>query len=475
MGNRIVAMLWVILFVLSFVSNAQNNPSASFTNSEEHSTVGNNEKNPCIPADEYKIIEKRCADNFELLGMKNTANPMMTVALDWPLQATANLTDCSYYHISAYVDHNSTAGVFQDFNCGTNSYDGHGGTDISTWPFNFYKMDNSLVEVIAAAPGIIIDKHDGEFDRNCTSNNLTANYVIVQHADGSYALYWHMKNGSVTSVAIGQPVLAGEYLGVVGSSGSASGPHLHFEVWSGSTSATRVDPYSGACNSLNVSSWWVSQKPHKETGVVRASAHTTDIVVPPCPTTETLNEGASFQIPFQGAGLPPGYAKFYIFIRDEVAGLTGNLSIRNPNGTTYLSWTYTSPSDSKVRTWGWSKVLPTISGTYTFQAIYNGITCSSTFEIVNPAGIDDINMIASTKIFPNPASNEVVISGNGYAIESVEIFNIPGEKVLSVLPEIKNQKTEMSVDIQALEPGIYFVKMKIEEYFLTKKLIVAKE
>jgi murein DD-endopeptidase MepM/ murein hydrolase activator NlpD len=81
-------------------------------------------------------------------------------------------------------------------------------------------MDNNLVEVIAAAPGTILAVHDGEFDRNCTSNSLTANYIMIQHADGSQALYWHMKNVSVTTKTVGQTVTAGEHLGVVGSSGS---------------------------------------------------------------------------------------------------------------------------------------------------------------------------------------------------------------------------------------------------------------
>ena len=46
-------------------------------------------------------------------------------------------------------------------------------------------MDSNLVEVIAAAPGVILDKHDGEFDRNCASTSSNANYVVIQHTDGS--------------------------------------------------------------------------------------------------------------------------------------------------------------------------------------------------------------------------------------------------------------------------------------------------
>jgi murein DD-endopeptidase MepM/ murein hydrolase activator NlpD len=459
MKKRIL-WLYVVLFSYSSTTRAQDISPASISNDAEH---------PCITAQEYAAIEARCAQNIKQLGLEGTQRSLTSVGLAWPLRPANNLTDCSYYHIAAYVDQDVAVGTFHDFNCGTNTYDGHHGTDIATWPFNFYKMDNSLVEVIAAAAGTIIDKHDGEFDRNCSSNNLTANYVVIQHADGSRALYWHMKNGAVTSVAIGQPVAAGDYLGVVGASGSASGPHLHFEIWSGSTAGTYIDPYSGTCNTLNATSWWIAQKPYKETGVIRASSHTTDIVLPPCPTTETLNEGPSFQIPFQGVGLSPGYAKFYIFIRDEINGLTANLTIRNPNNTPYLSWTYTSTSDNKVRVWGWSKLLPTVSGTYTFEAIYNNITCSSTFDIVNPAGVASIDGQSGIEIFPNPATEQFTIYDLRFTIEKIEIYSSFGEKVFSQQSTINKPQT---IDVSQLLSGIYFITITDQSgNKVTKKVV----
>ncbi|MBK5286223.1 MAG: peptidoglycan DD-metalloendopeptidase family protein [Bacteroidia bacterium] len=472
MKYKIISLLQVTLLTFTLMSHAQNIQSNSINTNDEFVAKENNAENPCITAYEYEIIERRCADNIKLLGLDIAGKSMTTVSLGWPLRASVNLTDCSYYHIAAYVDQNTTTGVYQDYNCGNNTYDGHRGTDIATWPFNFYKMDNNLVEVIAAAAGTIIDKHDGEFDRNCSSNNLTANYVVIQHADGSRALYWHMKNGVVTSVAIGQPVVAGDYLGIVGASGSASGPHLHFEVWSGSTVATRIDPYSGTCNTLNATSWWTSQKPYKETSVIRASAHTTDIVLPPCPTTETLNEGASFLIPFQGAGLPAGYAKFYIFIRDEINGMTANLSILNPNNTPYLSWTYTSTADTKVRTWGWSKVLPAISGTYTFQAIYNGITCSSTFDIVNPTGITQEDFHSSVKVYPNPVTSELRIESSMLKVQSVVIYDLVGQEVFGRAFESLNSEFKNVFDVSGLLSGIYFVAVKDEKNNLVTRKIV---
>lgn len=409
----------------------------------------------CISPAEYQCIEKRCKENCKLLGLdKIVAKPQAVQSLSWPLRATQNLLDCSYYHISAYVDHNAAVNSYQDYNCGLNSYDGHGGTDISIWPFNFYKMDNDLVEVVAAANGTIIDKHEGEFDKNCSANNLTANYIIIQQSDGSRCMYWHLKKNSVTSKLIGQTVTTGEYLGVVGSSGSSTGPHLHFEVWNGSTSASRIDPYAGSCNTWNTTSWWITQKPYKETAVVKATVHNTDIVIPPCPATETLNQSAVYQIPFQGPGLAPGYAKFYLFLRDEVNGLVADLKIIKPDNTVYLSWTYTSTTDSKTKIWGWSKLLPTEPGTYTFQATYNNTFCSSTFDIVYPSSIIDVAPKDELVIFPNPTHGLVHLSNLKLNDVSFKLYDTEGRKVYSC--DIKSGENVIDTKLSA---GLYYYKL----------------
>jgi hypothetical protein len=425
----------------------------------------------CISSDQYKLLEERCAINSLALGINQSNLPHNNKAgtpLSWPLKAKASLNDCSFYHISAYVDQNTAAGSFKDFNCGTNSYDGHGGTDISIWPFNFLKMDSSLVQIVAAAPGIILAKHDGEFDKNCTANTLTANYVVIQHADGSRANYWHMKKNSVLSKAIGQSVAAGEYLGLVGSSGSSSGPHLHFEVWSGATSATRVDPYSGSCNSLNANSWWAAQKTYKETAVVKVSVNTTDVLIPACPGTEISNEAKVFQVPFQGPGLPAGFAKFYMFLRDEVTGGIGDMKIKNPDGSTFVSWTYSSTTDKKNLMWGWSKKLPTVPGKYTFEVNYNGSSCSALFEITNATGIPQLANERKFLVYPNPSNGLVFFEGVFNSEMQIEIYSDNGELVYLDTP--KSTYNNLTITLQK---GLFFYRMKSSnELFQSGKLLI---
>jgi Peptidase family M23 len=94
----------------------------------------------------------------------------------------------------------------------------HGGTDYST---------AEGTPVLAAADGTVAMVADQFFGGNA---------VFVDHGDGLVTMYMHM---SRVDVHEGQPVRRGERVGAVGSTGRATGPHLHFGVrWRGA----RVDP-----------------------------------------------------------------------------------------------------------------------------------------------------------------------------------------------------------------------------------------
>ncbi|MBK7160859.1 MAG: M23 family metallopeptidase [Ignavibacteria bacterium] len=59
-------------------------------------------------------------------------------------------------------------------------------------------------------------------------NGDPANIVLIRHDDGSYAYYYHLMRKSVL-VKLGEYVLQGKEIGYVGSSGSSTDAHLHFE------------------------------------------------------------------------------------------------------------------------------------------------------------------------------------------------------------------------------------------------------
>jgi murein DD-endopeptidase MepM/ murein hydrolase activator NlpD len=59
-----------------------------------------------------------------------------------------------------------------------------------------------------------------------------AGHYVVQRAGGRDFFFAHCQSGTI-AVSAGQPVGAGQLLCRVGSTGSATGPHLHFEIWVG--------------------------------------------------------------------------------------------------------------------------------------------------------------------------------------------------------------------------------------------------
>ena len=73
------------------------------------------------------------------------------------------------------------------------------------------------------------------------------NYVVIQHISDEgkrfYTLYGHMVDRSI-AVAEGSEVKVGQVLGIMGSTGNSTGPHLHFEVrLNDNTSSSAVNPY----------------------------------------------------------------------------------------------------------------------------------------------------------------------------------------------------------------------------------------
>ncbi|MFD0149969.1 M23 family metallopeptidase [Streptomyces sp. NPDC055721] len=65
------------------------------------------------------------------------------------------------------------------------------------------------------------------------------NEVVIQHADGNYSQYAHLSSLSVSS---GQTVSGGQQLGLSGSTGNSTGPHLHFEIRTSPSYGSDVDP-----------------------------------------------------------------------------------------------------------------------------------------------------------------------------------------------------------------------------------------
>lgn len=298
--------------------------------------------NTCISLDQRaEMIDgiKREVTALRKNGNLLSDNPALKNmgSLQWPLQ-TNNYDACGYYSIFQYFDHDMAYGSVQDWNCGTITYDvpgyNHRGTDIGITPFAWNMMNDNSVEVIAAASGQIVQRLDGNFDMECAGGGGSWNYVVIRHADGSYAMYGHMKNGSVTSLQVGDQVNTGDYLGLVGSSGASTGPHLHFEILSAEFES--LDPYHGPCNNQSQSSMWANQNDYHDKGINVVKTHSAPPDNNTCPELETINEQTIFE--------PGSQIYLGVYLRHALSSDSFTLSLIRPDGTTYWTTNHTPSS-----------------------------------------------------------------------------------------------------------------------------------
>ena len=85
----------------------------------------------------------------------------------------------------------------------------HDGIDIGSPP-------GTPVE--SPAPGTVVE---------ASSHGSFGKHVMLDHGNGVRSLYGHMKK---LDVKVGQQVAKGQVIGLVGSTGRSTGPHLHYEV-----------------------------------------------------------------------------------------------------------------------------------------------------------------------------------------------------------------------------------------------------
>jgi len=301
--------------------------------------------------------------------------------LQLPLRRGVNNSDPVIFTISAFVDHNNDGpDQLTDWDCGDRTYDtesgNHRGTDFQGTQFPWLTMANDGLVAIAAADGVLVGKHDGEPDQRCSfDENADPNYVVLRHADGSEIIYAHFKSGSVTHKKVGDSIEQGDYLGVVGSSGISTGPHLHLEVVDSNNRLN--DPYAGTCNLLNDESWWENQESYYEKRVVSVRTHSASPEFPPCPQQEMPH--------FKDVFAPTDSIFLSVTVRDFEDVDSIDVQLLAPNGQVAWEQTYTqnefefAPNVSIA--WGlqFSSAIP--EGQYTWRATYAGRSLSHVFHV----------------------------------------------------------------------------------------------
>jgi len=127
-----------------------------------------------------------------------------------------------------------------------------------------YRMHNGVdiagggsPPIIAAQSGVVnnVIGHCQNGDSSCGGG--FGNFVMLTHADGTETVYAHLAPGSVR-VSHGDNVSQGQVLGIMGTTGTSTGIHLHFEV---RINGQPVDPMD-----------FISAENPRPTGMVGASS-----------------------------------------------------------------------------------------------------------------------------------------------------------------------------------------------------------
>lgn len=144
-----------------------------------------------------------------------------------------------------YPDMDAGSGVADPL-CGSQSYDGHKGTDLRI--LSMKDMEKGY-PVIAVANGKVLRVRDGEADhlveneedRARIAGKECGNGLVMQLEDGYEVQYCHLRKASL-AVKPGMDVRKGDRLGEIGASGLAQFPHVHITV---SRNREPLDPLTG--------------------------------------------------------------------------------------------------------------------------------------------------------------------------------------------------------------------------------------
>lgn len=340
------------------------------------------EKTKCTDDDDVKRswddIDANVARLEKEGKIKNRISPILSPKFGFPLK---NLFPSKYAYawgISNYVDHDPMAGSLKDYYCGKRTYDitgyNHKGIDVYLWPFPWLMKSEGAVGIVAGAAGVIVAKYDGNSDNNCAMGSGNWNAVYIKHADGSVAWYGHMKKGSLTTKSVGASVAKGELIGRVGSSGSSTGPHLHFEVYD--SNKKLIDPFAGTCNTWNTASWWSAQQAYWNPKIHYINIMSSPMSYPNCPIVEsptivtTVKRGTLYY--------------FHRFFSANTSGSTATCQILKPSGVAWVSFSQTFNQNYSFSYWYNSYTIGTNepTGIWTYKCNYNGVTLVRGFKVI---------------------------------------------------------------------------------------------
>ncbi len=94
---------------------------------------------------------------------------------------------------------------------------------------NQYQTYHPAIDIVTSSDLHVYSAYSGEVITDSYKFD-NGNYLVIKQDNGYYVLYAHL---SQKLIHVGQKVNKGQIIGVMGSTGTATGVHLHFSVWEG--------------------------------------------------------------------------------------------------------------------------------------------------------------------------------------------------------------------------------------------------
>ena len=96
------------------------------------------------------------------------------------------------------------------------------------------------IDIVAMDDRNIHNLYAGTVVENSFHSSWGNRIMILDESTGLRHHYCHM--ASLSTFKVGDAVAAGTIIGIEGSTGNSTGLHTHYEVWTGTTSDTRINP-----------------------------------------------------------------------------------------------------------------------------------------------------------------------------------------------------------------------------------------
>ena len=306
-------------------------------------------------------------------------------------------------------------------------------TSIQTW--SMYPMDTAAVTLTNCILG--------EVGTGALSS-VTAQNIFV---DGSGGYYWAADQSfnvaalsafTCTVRSQNSGILLVAYSGITNGAPQATGTSILILLQNGMAQPPEI--YDG-------SEVWIGNLGNP------VSANVDELV--PISGTATIDKTAVSPL--------PSFGQYQLFFQQNGASIWDEMSAPK----------ITAVHDDVLDTWDTHDLQP---GLYTLKLVLkdefgDSVEVSNTINLLPDfSAVEVQSASASLQLFPDPASEEIFVTGDLSAVNSITIISGEGKEMQKIFPI--GSRTALSIPVSAFPPGIYLMRFECKEGIDSRRFII---